>query len=172
MVFITSQSISAEILRQQNLAKEISAEQSKVSSGVKITKSSDNPQDWVQISELGRQQSMNLAWTSNINYAQSRAAQATSSLNDLNGLMSRMTELLVQATSTSESSPGREAIAQELEGIRSSVTDILNQTNYQGTPVFDDTTSVDVPVGTGPFRASGGDEAEHFGKCGWRKKHR
>lgn len=149
MVFITSQSLNAEILRQQNLARDIATEQTKISTGKKINQPADNPQDWVQISQIGRQQSINDAWASNATFANARAAAAASSLGDINALMSKVTELLVQSTSTSQDSPGREAVAQSIEGIKQSIKDLLNQTDYQGTPVFDDTNTVNIPVGTG-----------------------
>jgi flagellar hook-associated protein 3 FlgL len=149
MVFITTQAIAAEIQRQQSLAREIATEQTKISSGKKYSVPSDSPQDWVQISEVGRQQSINAAWRGNLTFAQSRASQANSSLNDLNTQMARVAELIVQAASTSDGSPGQEAIARDLEGIRTTVADILNQTDYQGTPVFDDGNTVNVPIGRG-----------------------
>lgn len=149
MVFITSQSVNTEILRQQSLSKDIATFQAQVSSGKKFDMPSDNPQDWLQISSIGRQQSLTEAWQSNLKYAQSRAAQASSSLNDVNNLMTRVTELLVTSTSTSPSTPGAEAIATELEGIKGSITSLLTQTDYQGTPTFDDGTSIAVPIGHG-----------------------
>lgn len=149
MVFITSQSLNAEILRQQNLARDIATEQTKISTGKKINQPADNPQDWVQISQIGRQQSINDAWSSNATFANSRATAAASSLGDINALMSKVTELLVQSTSTSQDSPGREAVAQSIEGIKQSIHDLLNQTDYQGTPVFDDTNTTNIPVGAG-----------------------
>jgi flagellar hook-associated protein 3 FlgL len=149
MVFITSQSLNAEILRQQNLARDIATEQTKISTGKKINQPADDPQAWVQISQIGRQQSINDAWTSNATFANSRAQAAASSLGDINTLMMNVTELLVQSTSTSQDSPGREAVAQSIEGIKQSIHDLLNQTDYQGSPVFDDTHTVNIPVGTG-----------------------
>ena len=149
MVFITSQSLNAEILRQQNLARDIATEQTKISTGKKINQPADDPQAWVQISQIGRQQSINDAWTSNASFANSRAQAAASSLGDINDLMMKVTELLVQSTSTSQDSPGREAVAQSIEGIKQSIHDLLNQTDYQGSPVFDDTFTTDIPVGSG-----------------------
>jgi len=149
MVFITSQSLSAEIARQQKMAKDIAAEQGKISSGHKLNQPSDNPQDWVQISLLGRQQSIATAWQDNLTFAQSRAAKAEANLSDINNLMSRVTNLLVTSTSTADGSPGREAVAQELDGIRATINDLLNQTDYQGQPVFDDATTNNVPIGAG-----------------------
>lgn len=151
MVFITTQSLNAEIMRQQRMAQDIASEQVKISTGYKINRPSDNPQDWIQISLVGKQQAMNAAWQSNLDFAVSRATKATSNLNDITNLMTRMTDLLVSGTSTTQASPGREAIAVELENIRTTINDLLNQTDYQGQPVFDDTSTVNVPVGAGLF---------------------
>ncbi|MFT3965844.1 MAG: flagellin [Sphingobium sp.] len=149
MVFITNQSVNTEIKRQQKLAYDIANYQQQISTGIKFDKPSDNPQDWIQISYIGRQQSLNSAWTDNLTYAQSRAAQAASSLKDVNTLMSQVSEQLIQATSQGEGTPGAEAIALTLEGIRDSIKTILNQTDYQGTPTFDDTVSNKIPIGQG-----------------------
>jgi flagellar hook-associated protein 3 FlgL len=149
MVFITTQSLNAEIARQQRMAKEIANEQGKISTGHKINVASDNPQDWVQISLVGRQQSITTAWKDNLTFAESRAAKASTNLSDINGLMTQVTDLLVTSTSTAQGSPGREAVAQQLEGIRQTINDLLNQTDYQGQPVFDVTNPVNVPVGAG-----------------------
>jgi len=149
MVFITSQSLNAEILRQQNLARDIAGDQIKISTGKKINQPADNPQDWVQISQIGRQQAINEAWASNADFAKTRSTAAWSNLADINGLMTQVSDLLVQSASTAKDSPGREATAQAIEGIKQSVLDLLNQTDYQGTPVFDDMYTVNIPVGAG-----------------------
>lgn len=149
MVFITTQSVSAEILRQQRMAQEIAGEQAKISTGKKINQASDNPHDWVQISQIGRRQSINAAWQGNLTFAESRATQASTNLSEINNLMTRVTELVVASTSTADGSPGREAVAKELEGIRSTISDLLNQTDYQGTPVFDHPNAVMIPLSAG-----------------------
>jgi flagellar hook-associated protein 3 FlgL len=131
------------------MAKDIANEQAKISTGLKLNQPSDNPQDWVQISLVGRQQSINLAWQSNLAFAESRSAKASANLNDINTLMTQVTDSLVTSTSTSEGSPGREAVAQQLEGIRQTISELINQTDYQGQPVFDDTNTNNVPVGAG-----------------------
>jgi len=160
MVFITTQSLNAEILRQQRMAQEIAGEQAKISTGRKINQASDNPHDWVQISQIGQRQSINAAWQGNLTFAESRAAQASTNLNEINNLMTRMTELIVTSTSASNGSTGRDAVAKELEGIRTAINDLLNQTDYQGTPVFDHPNAVMIPLGAGlivdavPTRAS------------------
>lgn len=149
MVFITTQSLNAEIQRQQRLAQEIATEQTKVSTGKKINQASDNPHDWVQISQIGRQQAVASAWKDNLTYADSRAAKATSNLDEINNLMTRVTELIITSTSTANGSPGRESVALELEGIRTSINDLINQTDYQGSPVFDAPAPIMIPLGAG-----------------------
>ncbi|HEX8029925.1 MAG TPA: flagellin, partial [Vicinamibacterales bacterium] len=149
MVFITNQSVNVEIKRQQKLAYDIADYQQQISTGAKFDKPSDNPQDWIQISYIGRQQSLNTAWTDNLKYGQSRAAQAMSSLDDVNTLLGSVKESLIQATSQGAGTPGSEAIALTLEGVRESVRTILNQTDYQGTPTFDNMVSNTIPIGQG-----------------------
>lgn len=157
MVFVTNQSINAEIKRQQKLAYDIAGFQQQISTGVKFDKPSDNPQDWIQISQIGRQQSLTEAWQSNLSFALSRSAQAETSLDEVNNLLTMVKEKLIQATSQSAGSPGTEAIALTLEGVRDNIRTILNQKDYQGTPTFDDgTASVTIPVGQGlAFEAVG-----------------
>ncbi len=149
MVFITNQSINAEIKRQQKLSYDIANYQQQISTGVKFDKPSDNPQSWIQISNIGRQQSLVTAWNDNLGYAQSRSAQATSSLDQVNTLMTQVKEQLILSTSQGSGSPGGEAIALTLQNIRDSIKNILSQTDYQGTPTFDDGISTTVPVGQG-----------------------
>lgn len=149
MVYITNKSIQAEILRQQRSSSAVATEQTKIATGKKLTKASDSPQDWVQISEVGRQQSMTTSWLSNVAYAQSRAAQASTNLSDIDNLMTNASELMIRSTAYEAGSAGAEAIALSLEGILASITDLLNTKDYQGTPVFDDTTTVNVPVSEG-----------------------
>lgn len=149
MVAITRQTLMAEIVRQQNLARSIANDQQKISSGKKVAAPSDDAQTWVQISDISRQQSNQAAWNANVVYAKSRSEKAESNLTQLNSLFTRARELIVEAASTAEGEPGRDAIAADLEGIRKVANELLNETDFQGTPVFDDSKSILVPVARG-----------------------
>lgn len=149
MVFITNQSVNAEIKRQQKLAGDIATYQQQISTGNKLDKPSDDPSSWIQISVVARQQSLNSAYQSNLNYAQSRSQQALSDMTDINNLMTQVNNALVQATSQGAESPGAQAISQTLQNVRDSIYAIMNQKNYQGTPDFDDGTSDVIPIGVG-----------------------
>lgn len=146
MVSISFQTMADEIRRQQRLAQSISDDQAEVSTGKKIRTSSQDPQAWVQISEIGRAQAQNAAWEDNISYGVSRANKAENNLQEINTLYSRARELMINASTSTLDSAGKSAIATELDGIRLSLADLLNEKDYQGVPVFDDAVQTKVPV--------------------------
>lgn len=149
MVAITAQTLADEIRRQKALSQSISADQAAVSSGKRITKASQDPLAWVQVSDLARQQSQQAAWASNVNYAQSRDAKASSNLTELNNVFKRAQELMVKATTATTSASDLNAIAAELRNIRTVATELLSEKDFQGTPVFDNGVSTAVPVSRG-----------------------
>lgn len=149
MVAISRQTVADEIKRQQALTQEISKAQIAVSSGKKLSAPSDGVHAWVEISEIGRMQASYAAWTQNVGYGESRAEKAQTNLDQINSLMTRAKELLVQAASTSTGESGRAAIVAELQSVRETVAELLTESDYQGIPVFDDTTTVSIPVGRG-----------------------
>ncbi|MDX3909313.1 MAG: flagellin [Sphingobium sp.] len=149
MVAITAQTLADEIRRQKALSQSIAADQAAVSSGKRITKASQDPLAWVQVSDLARQQAQQAAWTSNVGYAQSRAGKAESNLLELNNVFVRAQELMVKATTASTSASDLSAIAAELRNIRTVANELINETDFQGTPVFDNGTSTAVPVSRG-----------------------
>jgi flagellar hook-associated protein 3 FlgL len=149
MVAITYQAMTDEIRRQQLLAQSIAADQAAVSSQKKISQPSQDPQAWVQISDIGRAQSQNSAWADNISYANGRSQKAESNLGEINTLFSRARELMVRASTSTLDTAGKAAVMAELDSIRSSVSDLLNEKDYQGVPVFDDTNPTMIPVARG-----------------------
>ncbi|MES2271062.1 MAG: flagellin [Pseudomonadota bacterium] len=149
MVAITAQTLADEIRRQKALSQSIMADQTAVSSGKRLTKASQDPLAWVQVSDLARQQSQQAAWSHNVSYAQSRSAKASSNLEELYNLFSRGQELMVTATTASTNDSGRAAITAELSNIRIVANELINETDFQGTPVFDVGTSTAIPVSRG-----------------------
>lgn len=149
MVAITMQTMAAEISRQRRLAQSISDDQAAISSGTRITTASQDPQAWVQISDIGRAQSQNSAWSDNISYGTARAQKAGSNLQQLNDLFSHARELMISASTSTLDASGKAALVADLQSIKASINDLLNEKDYQGTPVFDDTTSITVPVARG-----------------------
>jgi flagellar hook-associated protein 3 FlgL len=149
MVAITAQTMADEIRRQQRLSQSISADQAAISTGKKLTAPSQDPQAWVQVSEIGRAQAQQAAWSSNVSFGVSRAKKAESNLSEINTLFSRARELMISASSSAIDGPGKASAIADLQGIRSTMNELLNEKDYQGTPVFDDTISTQVPVSRG-----------------------
>jgi flagellar hook-associated protein 3 FlgL len=149
MVGITNKTLIAEIRRQQQLSQSIVEGQTAISTGIILNKPSDNALAWVQVSEIGKAQAQQSSWQANVSYGASRAANAESNLEQINTLMVRAQELVTSARNGSLNDSNRTAIVEEMKTIRTTVASLLNQTDYQGVPVFDDNQSVLVPVSRG-----------------------
>ncbi len=149
MVGITNKIMLAEIRRQQQLSQNIVDGQTAVSTGITLNKPSDDALAWVQVSDLGRAQAQQAAWQSNVSYGTSRAATAESNLAEVTSLLIRTQELVTSARNGSLNDTSKSAIAEELSTIRTTINELLNQKDFQGTPVFDDGQSVLVPVSRG-----------------------
>ena len=149
MVGIANKTLIAEIRRQQTLSQGIIEGQTAISTGITLTKPSDNSLAWVQVSEIGKEQAQQSAWQSNVSYGQGRAANAESNLDQINTLLISAQELVTSARNGSLSDAQRAAIFEDVKGVRDAISSLLNQADYQGVPVFDDTQSVLVPVSRG-----------------------
>lgn len=149
MVGITNKTLIAEIRRQQQLSQGIVEGQTAISTGITLTKPSDNSLAWVQVSEIGKAQAQQSAWQANVSYGATRAANAEANLEQITTLLVRAQELVTSARNGALNDSGRAAIVEEMKTIRATIGSLLTQTDYQGVPVFDDTQSVLVPVSRG-----------------------
>ena len=149
MVGITNKIMLAEIRRQQKLSQSIVDAQTAVSTGVTLTKPSDNALAWVQVSDIGRAQAQQAAWQTNVSYGTTRAGNAEANLSEIDNLLTRAQELITSARNGSLNDTSRAAIVEEMSTIRTTVSELLNQKDYQGVSVFDDQQSVLVPVSRG-----------------------
>jgi flagellar hook-associated protein 3 FlgL len=149
MVGITSKILIAEMRRQQQLSQGIVEGQTAISSGVSLTKPSQDVLAWVQLSEVGRAQAQQSAWQTNVSYGSARAGNAEANLSEMDNLLKRAQELVTSARNGSLNDTSRAALTEELSTIRATINELLNQKDYQGTPVFDDGQSVLVPVSRG-----------------------
>ena len=149
MVGITTKIMLAEIRRQQQLSQSIVDGQTAISTGVTLTKPSDDALAWVQVSDIGRAQAQQSAWQTNVSYGTTRAGTADSNLEEMNNLLTRAQELVTSARNGALNDTSAAAITEELKTIRTTVGELLNQKDYQGVSVFDDGQSVLVPVSRG-----------------------
>lgn len=149
MVGITNKIMLAEIRRQQKLSQDIVDGQTAVSTGITLNKPSDNALAWVQVSDIGRAQAQQAAWQTNVSYGTTRSGNAEANLSEIDNLLTRAQELVTSARNGSLNATNRAAIVEEMSTIRTTINELLNQEDYQGTPVFDDGQSTLVPVSRG-----------------------
>ena len=149
MVGITNKIMIAEMRRQQKLSQSIVDGQTAISTVITLNKPSDDALAWVQVSDIGRAQAQQAAWQANVSYGTTRAATAESNLSEINNLLTRAQELVTSARNGSLNDTSRAAIVEELGTIRTTIDEMLNQKDYQGTPVFDEGQSTLVPVSRG-----------------------
>lgn len=149
MVGITNKTLLAEIRRQQQLSQNIVDGQTAISTGKTLNKPSDNALAWVQVSDIGRAQAQQAAWQSNVSTGTTRAKTAESNLEEINNLLTRAQELMTSARNGSLTDTAKTAITEEMKTIRTTVSSLLNQQDYNGVPVFDDGQSVLVPLSRG-----------------------
>jgi flagellar hook-associated protein 3 FlgL len=149
MVGITAKTLVMEIRRQQQLSQGIIDGQTAISTGITINKPSDDALAWVQLSDVGRAQAQQSAWQTNVSYGTQRAATAESSLTEINSMMTRAQELVTASRNGSLNDTSRAAFVEEMKTIRTTITELMNQKDYQGTPIFDEGENVLVPVSRG-----------------------
>lgn len=149
MVGITNKIMLAEMRRQQALSQSIVDGQTAISTGITLNKPSDDPLAWVQVSDVGRAQAQQAAWQSNVSYGKARAGNAEANLDEINSLLTRAQEVVTNARNGTLNDSSSAAFIEELRTIRLTIGELLNQKDYQGTPVFDDTQSVLVPISRG-----------------------
>lgn len=149
MVGITNKIMLAEVRRQQKLSQELVDGQTAISTGITLNKPSDDALAWVQVSDVGRAQAQQAAWKTNVSYGTARSGSAEANLSEIDNLLTRAQELVTSARNGSLSETNRTAIVEQMSTIRTTISELLNQKDYQGISVFDDGQSVLVPVSRG-----------------------
>tara|TARA_B110000977_G_scaffold198862_1_gene284732 strand:- start:2200 stop:3483 length:1284 start_codon:yes stop_codon:yes gene_type:complete len=128
--------ISNKLFNQQQLGhfgrlnNDIQQIQSKIASGKNILKASDDPLGAIQLSAVKDQKELLGKFSSNVSAAQVRLEQASSVMQEITNVLTRMSELTTLAGNGAYDSYNREAIAREMEQL----TDVLlSQTNTKDT---------------------------------------
>jgi flagellar hook-associated protein 3 FlgL len=133
----------------QNLTRlndAIAEQQRAIATGQRIDSASDDPQAWVEISSLSRQQSDEQAWMSNIDRAQTRADRAETAVDTMTSGLIRTKELLIQSSSDTLSANDREGIALEMENVLATINDLVTQQDGYGGDLFPEA-ALSIPIG-------------------------
>jgi flagellar hook-associated protein 3 FlgL len=140
-----------DVSQQLSLSRQIAQQQLAISTGKRVETASDDPQGWVDIANISRLQANEAAWTANISRASTRASQADASLTAISDGLTRVRELLIQASTGAATQQDREGLALEVEGIMATFEDILAQKDNFGGDLFRDGQPIRVPIGNARY---------------------
>ncbi len=135
-----------DINLQGELSRRIADRQQQIATGKRIDKPSEDPAAWSQISNIAKSQANISAWLRNIDRAQSIASQAEDAITQISTQLTRVNELLVQASSGAVSSESRNIIALEIEHIGATLSDIFSKDDSYGERLFPDNTPLSIPI--------------------------
>jgi len=134
--------VSTKLFNQQSvnqfgkITKEIQDLQTKVSTGKNIIKSSDDPVAAVELSAAKEQKNILERFKRNINSAQRRLDLADSSMQQAVNVMTRISELAIQAANDTNGIGERTAIRTEVEQLANNMLEIANTRDSQGQSLF------------------------------------
>lgn len=129
---IYTQGVEAFQQQQQKLAKL----QQQISTGVRLTKPSDDPAAASKILQLEQTVSLNLQYQSNINLAEQRLNQQDAVLANYDSLLTRVRELAIQANNAPVDTVSRNAIAAEIDERLNELLSLANTIDGNGDYLF------------------------------------
>src|ERR1700761_7837396 len=132
----SSYSLTSAIQNQQQLENQISDLNYDISSEVKVHVASDDPAAAAQIAQIGRQQSSNAVYTSNVTNAQATTSLVDTSLSSIQTSLQRAKELMLSASNGTMSADDRSSAITELQGIQQSLQTAAKATDSSGSPLY------------------------------------
>ncbi|MBA2932922.1 hypothetical protein HZF05_02315 [Sphingomonas sp. CGMCC 1.13654] len=159
----TSYSLTSSIKNQQALENQISDLNYDISSEVKVHVASDDPAAQAQIAQIGRQQSANAVYTSNVTNAQATTSLVDTSLSSIQTSVQRAKELMLSASNGTLSADQRTAAITELQGIQQSLQTASQATDSSGNALYAKGSPTQIPIGNGVTIAAGESYDDVFG---------
>ena len=129
---IYTQGIEAFQQQQQKLARL----QDQISTGVRLSKPSDDPAAAAKVLELEQSVSLNLQYQSNINLAEQRLSRQDAVLAGYDNLLIRVRELAIQANNAPVDAVSRNAIAAEIDERLNELLSLANTIDANGDYLF------------------------------------
>jgi flagellar hook-associated protein 3 FlgL len=159
----TSYSLTSQIKNQQALENQISDLNYDISSGVKIHVASDDPAAQAQIAQLGRQQSSNAVYSSNVTNALSTTSLVDTSLSNIQTSLQQAKELMLSASNGTLTADQRSSAITQLQGIQQTLQNAAKATDASGNPLYATGAATQIPIGDGVTIAAGDSYDDVFG---------
>lgn len=149
MVSLTRVALAQITMQHQRLAQNISAGEAQIASGSRLSRASDAPGDWAELSSIARERSDSAATIAAMATGRARGVEAERVLGSFTELLTRASELLIAAGGPAGDGAGSAAIVAELTAIRSEVATAGSASSGDGRAIFDGSIADPVPVGGG-----------------------
>jgi flagellar hook-associated protein 3 FlgL len=162
MISGTRYRLTLEINRQLALARDINRAQTEISTNKRIQAPSDDPVSAARISQIGRSQADEKAWSSNLASAAALSARADTTLTAVGNALDRANELMVSGANGTLSDADRSTIALELRSLASELTALQGTKDPSGNTLFPPSAATQIPVGAGMTLAAVGTQAQVF----------
>jgi flagellar hook-associated protein 3 FlgL len=159
----TSYSISSAIKNQQSIENQISDLNYDISSTVKVHVASDDPAAAAQIAQLGRQQSNNAVYTSNVTNALATTSLVDTSLSNMQTSIQQAKELMLSASNGTLTADQRTSAITQLQGIQQTLQTAAKATDAGGNPLYAQGSATQIPIGDGVTVAAGENYDDVFG---------
>ena len=154
--------MSTEINRQGQLSREIARLQTEVSTGKRIQAPSDDPTAAARVSELGRTQANEKAYSRNLATAAALAQRADATMAGVTVSVDRARELMLAGASGTSSAEDRRIFAAELRGLATQIAALATATDSRGVALFSAGDPLQIPVAAGISVVAVGSRAEVF----------
>jgi flagellar hook-associated protein 3 FlgL len=156
---ISQNSLNLMMQSQTNLAKT----QNEMSTGVRVSKPSDDPVAAVKLLQLQQAKSANTQYGTNITAATTRLNQEEQGLSDAQAIMQRVHELTITANSSTNSAADLKSIATELTQLNQQLADVANRKDVNGEYLF-----AGLSTATQPFVRNGSNAMTYAGDSATR----
>ncbi|MBE9397826.1 flagellar hook-associated protein FlgL [Pontibacterium sp. N1Y112] len=132
----TQQVYTQSVYNMQQSQLKLAELNEQIATGKRIQSAADDPVGAAQMVALNEELAQLEKYESNIGYAQNSLDLEEAVLSDINIAMDRMSELTVQAGSSTLSNNDRESIANELRGLTEYVAGLMNTQTASGEYIF------------------------------------
>lgn len=149
--YMTQQSLEAMLRQQSDLAKT----ELQISTGKRILTPSDDPIGAVKMLELQRQIGLSQQYQDNADVADSRLSVTEGLLKSAGDIMQRIRELAVKGLNDTNDANSRQAIAEEINQLNSSLIALANSTDANGEYIFSGYQSDVQPFDTATYAYNG-----------------
>jgi flagellar hook-associated protein 3 FlgL len=125
-----------EIHRQRGLAQALAETQGQIATGRRLARGSDDPVASARIAALRGAETNSDIWQANIDRGLTSNSAAAAAAEALSDNLASARELLLAGANGTASADTRETLAQQLDGIATTIDRLAAQTDVNGQPLF------------------------------------